>query len=86
MKDIINGLYWTRPRASDFFTMTEGNIDFKHGLLDGVQKKTITTRLPGGVPYQIVMSKDLEDLLRFRLIGLKPGASGLVAAELFSLD
>ena len=71
--DIIDGLYMSRLRQSDFFNMTANNVDLDHGILQGVQKKTITTSNPSGVPYLVVMPQPLRDLIARRVLMTKPG-------------
>ena len=71
--DIIDGLYMSRLRQSDFFRLKDGNVDLAHGLLQGVQHKTITTSHPSGVPYLVVMPLPLKNLILKRLLAVKPG-------------
>lgn len=71
--EIIDGLYMSRLRQSDFFRLKDGNVDLAHGLLQGVQHKTITTSHPSGVPYLVVMPLPLKELILKRLSDVKPG-------------
>ncbi len=73
LAEIIEGLYMSRLRQSDFYTLTEKNVDTDHGLLQGVQKKTITQKNPSGVPFLVVMPPALQEIVKRRLVNGKPG-------------
>lgn len=75
MADIIEGLYLSRLRQSDFFRLTAANADLDHGLLQGIQHKTITTAHPSGVPFLVVMPEPLKWLVARRMGGLKGDAT-----------
>lgn len=74
MADIIEGLYLSRLRQSDFYRLTASNVDMDHGLLQGIQHKTITTVHPSGVPFLVVMADSLKWMVGRKMISLKPGS------------
>lgn len=73
MADKIDGLYMSRLRQSDFYRLTAQNVDLDHGLIQGVQHKTITTSNPSGVPFLVVMPDPLKMLVERRMGSVKPG-------------
>jgi integrase len=75
LKDILNGLYWTLLRPSDFFRITDRNVNLSRMMLEGTQHKTITTRNPTGNPYRIPITIDLAIVLKRRMETTKPGTA-----------
>lgn len=73
LADIIEGLYLSRLRQSDLYRLTAANVDLDHGLLQGVQHKTITSAHPSGVPYLVVMPEPLRFIVARKMAGTKPG-------------
>ena len=73
LKDIINGLYWTLLRPSDFFRITDQNVNLGRMMLEGIQHKTITTRHPSGNAYRVPITIDLAIVLKRRMETTKPG-------------
>jgi integrase len=74
LADIIEGLYFSRLRQSDFFRLTSSSVDLAHGLLQGTQHKTITTSNPSGVPFLVVMPAPLVEIVSRRIQEVKPGS------------
>jgi integrase len=74
LADIIEGLYFSRLRQSDFFRLTSNSVDLAHGLLQGTQHKTITTSNPSGVPFMVVMPTPLTEIVSRRIQEVKPGS------------
>lgn len=73
LADTIDGLYMSRLRQSDFFRITSDDVDIDHGLIQGVQHKTITTSNPSGVPFLVVMPFPLRAMVERRIKAAKPG-------------
>jgi hypothetical protein len=73
LSEIVDGLYWSQLRPSDFFTFTDANVDLKAGVLRGIQHKTITSRNPSGVPYKIAIPESKLPIIKRRLEATKPG-------------
>lgn len=74
LKDILNMLVWTRLRPSDLRRFTDKNINWHTRQLEGVQHKTITTRNPSGVQYDVPLSPRMIELLKRRMEVVKPGS------------
>ena len=73
LAEIIEGLYFSRLRQSDFFRLTSNSVDLAHGILQGTQNKTITTSHPSGVPFLVVMPAPLVEIVTRRIQAVKPG-------------
>lgn len=73
LAEIIEMLYMTKLRPGDLWAMTDRNIDLARSLLTGIQHKTITRRLPSGVPYLIAITPRMGRLLARRLERLPAG-------------
>lgn len=71
--EIIRGLYWTQLRPSDFFAITNANLDLQQRVIFGVQHKTITSNKPGGVPYKVPIPEQCMDAIIRRVRDTKPG-------------
>lgn len=67
MAEIIEVLYGTRLRPGDVFLMTDRNVDLVRLILSGIQHKTITRRLPSGIPYLIAIPKRCLPIFRRRV-------------------
>lgn len=73
MAQIIDALYLSRLRLSDFKRLTSESVEPKKRLLIGVQHKTITRKTPSGIPYTVVMSDPLYNLVTERLNRIPAG-------------
>lgn len=67
LSEDIELLYLTGLRPSDFYRITEKNVDFPHATLSGIQHKTITSRLPSGRPYQLAITERMEEVFKARI-------------------
>lgn len=63
----IQMLYATRLRPGDLWRMTSNNVDLARNTLSGIQHKTITRRLPSGVPYLLAIGPIERNILERRL-------------------
>jgi len=73
LSEIIDGLYWTELRPSDFFRITDKSIDLSIRVIFGIQNKTITTKNPSGVPFKVYIPNDKMEIIRRRIENTKPG-------------
>lgn len=73
LAEIIDGLYWTELRISDFFRITHLNVDLQKRVIFGTQHKTITTSNPSGVPYKVHIPKAKLAMIERRVKNTKPG-------------
>lgn len=72
MTDILNMLLYTKLRPGDLQRITSKEIDLQRGRIAGIQHKTITTKNPSGVPYMVVITPKIADILLPRLARVKP--------------
>lgn len=73
--EIIDGLWWTQLRPSDFFKFTNENVDVNNRVIEGIQSKTITTRNPSGVRYRIAIPDEKLPIILRRMSETKPGTA-----------
>lgn len=73
LAETIEFLYLTELRQCDVWLLTEKNVNLARMVLTGVQHKTITTKLPSGVPYLIPITPSGASILRRRMSMKKPG-------------
>jgi integrase len=73
MAETIEIFYLTRLRPGDIFGMTHDNVDLAHGYIHGIQHKTITTRLPSGVPYLVAITDKMAHILERRMSAISRG-------------
>lgn len=67
LAEITEMLYLTRLRPGDLWDMTDLNVDLSHMVIHGIQHKTITRRLPSGVPYLLAITPHMAAILRRRM-------------------
>jgi len=70
--DAIEILYLSKLRPGDVWNLSERNIDFAHMILSGIQHKTITSRMPSGIPYMIALTPRMATILKRRLAEGEP--------------
>lgn len=71
--EVIDGLWWTQLRPSDFFRITSKNVNLKQNTITGTQHKTITMSNPTGVPYKVHIPCDRLGIIKTRVGNTKPG-------------
>lgn len=73
LADILEMLYLTKLRPGDLWRITEKNVDLPHRVLRGIQHKTITSRLPSGIPYLIAITNKMAVIISRRSLLVPPG-------------
>lgn len=71
--EIIDGLYWTQLRQSDFFRIMDTSVDLIKTVITGIQHKTITTKNPSGVPFKVFIPAEKIEMIQHRIGATKPG-------------
>lgn len=82
MADFLETLYLAGLRPSDVGRMIEKNVDFGHMHVTGIQHKTVTSKLPSGIPYLIAITPRMALILKRRINCAPPGAPIFGSAEL----
>lgn len=73
MADSVEILYATRLRPGDLLAMTEKNVNLVRLFISGVQHKTVTRRLPSGIPYLLALTERTAKILKRRMEAVGPG-------------
>jgi hypothetical protein len=71
--EIIDGLWWTTIRQGDFFAITSDNVDLDRRIITGIQRKSVTTKNPSGLPFKVAIPVGRLEMIKRRLLETKPG-------------